>query len=156
MQLSTWQKLRTRAYLFAVGVKRHMTLGTRVALIENDQVYLIRQTYLPGWHFPGGGVEPGETAEASAAREVEEETGFRVTGSMELRGLFFNVSAVTNRDHIAFFVARNFARAAEFAANYEIAEAGWFPLDALPSDATPSTARRVTELLGGSPPPAMW
>src|ERR1041384_8132577 len=54
MELTTWQRLRTRVCLFAVGVKRHMTLGTRVALIEGDRGYLIRQTYLPGGHFPRG------------------------------------------------------------------------------------------------------
>lgn len=156
MELSAWQKLRTRVYLFGVGVKRHITLGTRVALIEGDRVLLVRQTYLPGWHFPGGGVEPGETAEASAAREVEEETGYRATGPMQLIGLYLNVNAATNRDHIAFYVARRFEPLRVFTPNYEIAELGWFGLDALPPDITEATARRVEELRQGSAPAALW
>jgi 8-oxo-dGTP diphosphatase len=32
----------------------------------------------PPWVFPGGKIEPGETAEAATAREALEETGLRV------------------------------------------------------------------------------
>lgn len=156
MELTAWQRLRTRAYLFAVGVKRHMTLGSRVALLEGGKVYLVRQTYLPGWHFPGGGVEPGETAEYSAGRELEEETGYRATAPMVLHGLYLNVNVATNRDHIAFFLCRDFEKAAEVPPNHEIAEAGWFSLDALPADVTPPTRQRLEELLHGTAPAAMW
>ena len=127
-----------------------MTLGTRVALIEEGRVLLVRQTYLPGWHFPGGGVEPGETAVASAVRELEEETGYRA-GPLELRGLFHNVSAVTNRDHIAFFVGTAATRVAERPPDHEIAEIGWFAFDALPAQTTPATRRRIEELRAGGP-----
>ncbi|MEM7463993.1 MAG: NUDIX domain-containing protein, partial [Pseudomonadota bacterium] len=39
-----------------------LSVGVR-ALIEDDagRILLIKHTYVPGWHFPGGGVEPGET-----------------------------------------------------------------------------------------------
>ena len=36
------------------------------------------------WGFPGGGVEDGETFEAAAYRELEEETGVRLEGGLEL------------------------------------------------------------------------
>jgi hypothetical protein len=75
---------------------------------------------------------------------------------MELRGLYLNVNSATNRDHIAFFVCRRFEKVAEVGPNYEIAEAGWFPLDALPADATPPTQRRVEEMVAGAPAAAMW
>jgi 8-oxo-dGTP pyrophosphatase MutT (NUDIX family) len=34
------------------------------------------------WCWPGGGVEPGETPDAAARREVEEETGHRIEGEL--------------------------------------------------------------------------
>ena len=69
--MTPWQRWRTRAYLFAIGVKRHVTLGARAVLIDGERVFLIRQTYLPGWQFCGGGVEAGETAEVAAGHKKE-------------------------------------------------------------------------------------
>lgn len=154
--LTRWQQLRTRAFLFAIGVKRHMTLGVRVVLIDGDKILLIRQTYMPGWQFPGGGVEPGEAAEFSAARELEEESGYRTVGPMSLFGLYHNANSTTNRDHVAVYLSREFERVHAFRANAEIAEAAWFPIDALPAACGPGTRQRVQEIFRGAPQQARW
>lgn len=156
MELSLLQRLRTRAYLFAVGVKRHVTLGTRVAALDGDRILLLRQTYLPGWHFPGGGVEPGETPAASCAREMEEETGYRAAAPLELQGLMLNTGPVTNRDFIAFYVCRSVERVAERPPDHEVAEVRWFELSALPDDLTAPTRRRIAELRTGAAVPDLW
>jgi 8-oxo-dGTP diphosphatase len=49
-----------------------------VALVRGDQILLVRRGRAPSlglYAFPGGRVEPGETAEAAARRELMEETG---------------------------------------------------------------------------------
>lgn len=156
LQLTRWQRFRTRVFLFSVGVKRRMTLGTRAALIDGDKVFLIRQTYMPGWQFCGGGVEPGESAELSASREMVEETGYRPTGPMQLFGLYHNTNSLTNRDHVALFLCREFEMAHAFRPNVEIAEAGWFPIDNLPDHTGPATLRRIDEIFRGSAVSATW
>ena len=47
-------------------------------------VLLIHRPHRGDWTFPKGKVEPGETEEACALREVEEETGLRCTLEREL------------------------------------------------------------------------
>jgi ADP-ribose pyrophosphatase YjhB (NUDIX family) len=52
-----------------------------VALLHRQQVLLIQRARAPwdgAWTLPGGRVEPGETAEECAARELHEELGLRV------------------------------------------------------------------------------
>jgi 8-oxo-dGTP pyrophosphatase MutT (NUDIX family) len=52
-----------------------------VAIDEQDRVLLIwRHRFIPdtwGWEIPGGRIEPDEDAPTAAARELEEETGYR-------------------------------------------------------------------------------
>lgn len=50
-----------------------------VAVIRDGQVLAaLRPGAGGGWEFPGGKVEPGETDQAAAARELAEELGLRV------------------------------------------------------------------------------
>lgn len=156
MQMNRWQRLTVWCYLNLVGLRRRMTLGSRVMLVDGDKVLLIRHSYIPGWGFPGGGVEPGETAEESALREVVEETGYRPIGAMELFGLYHNNNPITNRDHVAFFVARRFEKAFEFKPTHEIAEIGWFDKSALPEKITPSTSQRIDEYFDRVERRAIW
>lgn len=157
MAMSGWQRARTTAHLFLVGVRRRMVLGARAALIDGDRVLLLRHTYMPGWHFPGGGVEPGETAEEAARRETEEETGLRIEGAMSFLGLYLQKNEATNRDHVAVCVGRAHSVVRPFRPNGEIAEIGWFPFDALPPDVNPGTAQRVAEIASGTRElPGLW
>lgn len=156
MEIKPWQRLLSRFYLTIIGIKRRMTLGVRVVLLDGNRVFLIRHTYLPGWQFPGGGVEPGETAEESAAREVQEETGFTVTGPMELFGLYHNVNPATNRDHVAVYICRDFTAAPTFQRSREIAAGQWFEVDNLPDDVSPATRARLSEIFSSAARRLVW
>src|SRR5208337_3494971 len=73
-----------------VLVSRPLTLGVRgVVIDEEERILLVRHTYVSGWHFPGGGVEVGETLLEALARELEEEVGVRLEKRPALHGLFF-------------------------------------------------------------------
>ena len=91
---------------------RPLTLGVRAVLTREGaagpEVFLVRHSYVPGWHLPGGAVEAGETVADAVAREIREECALEVTGTPELFGLYFNRVA-SRRDHVAVFRVRDFA-----------------------------------------------
>lgn len=150
------QRLLTRLLHVYFRFARGMTFGVRaVVLNEQGEVFLIRHTYVPGWHFPGGGVEVGETAELSLERELVEEAGLVATERPILHGLFFN-RGVSRRDHVAVYVLRRFRVESIKQPDREIAEAGFFALDRLPEGTTPATRRRLAEILSGQRPAKEW
>ncbi len=66
-----------------------LILAGAAVLVINQQGHLLmmRRTDIPCWGIPGGGMEPGESLEETAARETLEETGLRV-GSLKLLDVF--------------------------------------------------------------------
>ncbi|WDR04102.1 NUDIX domain-containing protein [Devosia algicola] len=156
MQMNRFQRVRAKVYLNVMGLWRRMTLGTRTMLVDGDKVLLIRHAYIPGWQFPGGGVEPGETLAGAAARELQEESGYRVIGPMQLFGMYHNCSPITDRDHVAFYVGHKFEKAVEFKPSYEIAEIGWFDRSKLPDKVTPATSQRIDEYFDDAPRRDIW
>lgn len=47
-------------------------------LFRDSKILLIKRRDIPVWVLPGGGIDPGESPEKAACREMEEETGYRV------------------------------------------------------------------------------
>ena len=137
-------------------VSRGMTLGVRaVALSADGQILLVRHSYTEGWHFPGGGVEPGESLLDALGKELREEANVRMTGAPALHGVFFNAH-VSRRDHVAVFVVRDFEVLGPHVPDREILEARLFPLAALPEGVTPGTARRLAEVTARAPVSERW
>jgi len=135
---------------------RPTTLGARALVIDGSgRVFLVKHSYVDGWHLPGGGVETGETLLAALARELEEEGNIRFTGPPQLFGMFFN-KRVSRRDHVALFVVREFLQDSPPLPNREIVDHGFFALDALPEDVGRATRARIAEVVGGAAVSELW
>ena len=131
---------------------RALTLGVRAAVLDADgRVFLVRHTYMPGWHLPGGGVEIGEAARDALARELREEAEIELCGEPILHGISWNRHA-SRRDHVLVYVVREFRLLGRKRADREIAEACFFPLDDLPDGTTAMTRDRLREIATGSAP----
>ncbi|MBS9478533.1 NUDIX domain-containing protein [Ancylobacter radicis] len=155
-KLGTGPRLLTRLIHGWGRLTRGVTLGVKAAAINDEgNILLVRHTYVPGWHLPGGGVEIGETAEQAVGRELTEEAAIRLDGRPRLHGLFLNLN-LGRRDHVAVYVVDRFTQGAVPAPNREIAEIGFFPPGSLPESLTGPTRRRLSEIIEGAPPAAHW
>jgi ADP-ribose pyrophosphatase YjhB (NUDIX family) len=135
---------------------RGMTLGVRAVVLDrDDRVFLVKHSYVSGWHLPGGGVEVGETCRDALRRELAEEGRIELVGEPALHGLFFN-SHVSRRDHVAVYLVRQFRQDRLPEPNREIIACGFFEAGALPADTTDGTRLRISEVLEGRAPMATW
>lgn len=123
-----------------------MTLGVRIMVEnENNEILLVRHTYVEGWYLPGGGVETGEHAHEAAEKELREETALQNNGELEIISIHFNTNA-SRRDHVILYRCEIWEDLGSFSPNREIAEARFFPIDALPAETTDGTRRRINEV----------
>jgi ADP-ribose pyrophosphatase YjhB (NUDIX family) len=135
---------------------RGMTLGVRGLVLDGQgRVFLVKHSYVSGWHMPGGGVETGETLLDALGRELLEEGAIELTAPPALHGVFFNRRA-SRRDHVALFVVRQFRQVRAPVPDHEIIAHGFFAADAPPDDTTPATRARIREVLEGLPPSERW
>ncbi|MCQ0968840.1 NUDIX hydrolase (plasmid) [Paracoccus sp. TK19116] len=119
--------------------------------IRGGQVLLVRRRNPPDaglWGFPGGHVDPGETALDAAARELAEETG---VAARPLRYLG-NVDLIQRADdgtlNYHFLLAAVLCRhvAGEPLASDDAIEAAWFDIDQV-LDGTLTLSHHVDDVL---------
>ena len=135
---------------------RSLTMGVQAMVLDDGgRVLLVRHSYRPGWHMPGGGIEKGETAAVALVRELEEEAGIAVSEPPELYGVYANFASFPG-DHIAFYVVRAWQQQRTPVPNGEIVETGFFPTDALPPGTAGAAHRRLAEVLHGAPQSDRW
>jgi 8-oxo-dGTP pyrophosphatase MutT (NUDIX family) len=90
------------------------------------EVLLVHRPRYDDWGFPKGKLEPGETHEQAAVREVEEETGLRCALGRELPSTSYNDSK--GRPKTVRYWAMQPLEGA-FRPHHEVDEARWLPCD---------------------------
>jgi 8-oxo-dGTP diphosphatase len=91
------------------------------------QVVAIHRPRYGDWTLPKGKLDPGESAEAGALREVEEETGLRCRLGRELPSVFYRTSAGTPK-RVRYWVMRPEAgRVEDRSPDGEVDEVRWVP-----------------------------
>lgn len=135
---------------------RGLTMGVRAVVRSPEGKFLlVRHTYTPGWHFPGGGVDRHETAEDALVKELRQETGLVLTSRPVLHGVFFN-GHVSNRDHVLVYLCEAEGQLPSRSQSLEIAEIGYFGLDELPEGTDRGTVDRIQEIIGAQERSVKW
>jgi ADP-ribose pyrophosphatase YjhB (NUDIX family) len=135
---------------------RPLTIGTRGLVIDGqERIFLVKHSYVAGWHLPGGGVETGETVQEALARELIEEGNIKLTAPPRLYAIYFN-RRVSRRDHVVLFVVRDFVQDAPPKPDREIVAHGFFARDALPEDVSRGTRARLAEVFDGAAVSERW
>lgn len=122
---------------------RPLTLGVKIMLVRDEQVLLVRHTYLSGWFLPGGGVKRSETLEEAARREAWEELGAKLE-EVRLFGIYSNIRSYRN-EHIIVFICDSFTLSDK--QDYEIAESAFFPFQSPPPNINNGSHSRLKEYL---------
>lgn len=126
-------------------VTKPVTAGTRVMLIKENKILLVKHTYQEHWYFPGGGIKKGETFEEAIRREIKEELGGKLD-ELKLFGVYNNFFEYKN-DHIVIFLCDKFSITGTI--DREIESFEFFDLNNLPEHTAPGTRRRIEEYITG-------
>jgi 8-oxo-dGTP pyrophosphatase MutT (NUDIX family) len=135
---------------------RGLTVGVRGLVLDGEgRVFLVKHSYVAGWHLPGGGVEKGETLLAALARELREEGNIELSATPVLHAIYFN-RRISSRDHVAVYMVRSFRQTAPPQPNHEIVAHGFFAMQDLPDDTSRATRERIAEVVTGRPTSETW
>jgi len=113
----------------ALEIVRHPGGAGVLAMDGNDCICLIRQfRHAAGgwlWEIPAGKIDPGETPESTAQRELQEEAGVRAGQWQSLGFIFATPGFCTERIYLYF--ARDLQPVSTLHHDHEVIEIHWLP-----------------------------
>jgi 8-oxo-dGTP diphosphatase len=111
-------------------------VGVAAVITKNGQVLLVRRKNVHGsgsWSTPGGHLDFGETPEQCAIRETQEEVGLEIT-DVRFIAATNDIFEASGKHYITLWMeGACLSGEPKIAADYEVAELGWFEWDSLPS-----------------------
>jgi 8-oxo-dGTP diphosphatase len=94
-------------------------------VVRDGSILLVHRPQYDDWTFPKGKLEPGESWEDAAVREVEEETGLRAEAGEEVGSTFYDDKYGRPKEARYFLMATD----GDAVAQNEVDEVRWIPLD---------------------------
>ena len=139
-----------------VGHRPVIMAGATVLVVDGgSRLLMIRRSESGAWGVPGGAIEPGESAEETARRELLEETNLEA-GEMELFGVFSGPELYyryPNGDEVynvsIAYLAHEVHGTLKLS-DGEHSESGYFPLELLPEDISAPIQPILKKLLGSA------
>jgi 8-oxo-dGTP pyrophosphatase MutT (NUDIX family) len=126
------------------AVRRPVTHGALIALWNDGEVLLVRNSYLDYYSAPGGYLRRNESAPAAAVRELEEEVGILVSPDQLVLALELTHEWENKHDHVRIFNLDLPARPLVRVDQREVLDAGWFtPERALALNVFPPLAQVI-------------
>lgn len=136
--LTTFQAIRRLIW----RVTEPQTQGAHgIAFSPSGEIILVRLTYAAGWRLPGGGLKRGETGEAAMLRELKQEIGMTAWGAIR-SAVPFSHRPDHKHSHDSLFVIHDVLHSPR-RWSLEVEKVGTFPLDGLPDDLAPVTAKML-------------
>jgi 8-oxo-dGTP pyrophosphatase MutT (NUDIX family) len=145
----TNRKLRRRQRPDILRAMIHSPVESIAVLVfspDRSSVLLILRRDVPVWVLPGGGIDPGESAEDSAMREILEETGLSVK-IVRLIGEYFPINRLAKRTLL--YECSHLSGSLQ--ASSETKQVRFFPISNLPP-MPPPYREWIEDGLAGKPP----
>lgn len=147
------RNLAGKLFILAKAMVHPVAFGAAGAVYDGQgRVLLVRQSYMPGWRLPGGGIDRRETPEQGVLRELAEEVG--LTGGVPSFFALYTRPMGPATNVIALFKVTGGAIA--FRPSLEIREIVFADPAAPPAGCTEATRRRLAELSGAAAVSPWW
>lgn len=131
-------------------------VGVGVMVLKGNSILLVKRSMQPNrgkWSLPAGYLDYGEDPQVTAEREVQEETGLRVSVT-DLVGVYYNAESIEHGGASIFILYQARILGGQLQAGDDADEAGLFGPDELPDLAFDSTHDAIRLWLGETGPSA--